>query len=94
MSASAEQRQDAPETVSSITQQPSRPIMDITAQASRMPPGSAILYPTPSKASDPDPVEFLGVIRVPFRGLYWVRARRRAVHGKLVLEIRLATKTE
>ena len=64
---------------------------DITAQASKMPSGSGILY-QPSKRTDNDPPDFLGVLRTKGPGIFWVAARFRSVSGKPVLELQFRPK--
>jgi hypothetical protein len=64
---------------------------DITAQASKMPPGFGVLY-QPAARVDNDPPDFIGVLRAKTPGLFWVTARFRSVNGKLVLELQFRPK--
>jgi hypothetical protein len=77
------------------TNQTGKPLLDITAIASRMPRNSALLYPNPPPRNGADWPHYRGLLRLLHDGrLFWVGLWPRTVNGKLVYEIRLTPKDE
>jgi hypothetical protein len=78
-----------------ILDQAGKPLADITAQASRMPRNSTILYRNPPPRAAADWPSYRGVLRLLHDGkVFWVSLWPRTVRGQLVYEIKLSPKTE
>jgi hypothetical protein len=72
-----------------------KPLLDVTALASKMPRNATILYANPPPRSEADWPHFRGLMRLLHDGkMFWVGLWPRTVKGKLVYEIRLTPKDD
>jgi hypothetical protein len=88
------QKKKVEQTVANLDQN-GKPLVDITALASKTPRNTSILYVNPAPRSGADWPHYRGLIRLLHDGkMFWVGLWPRTVNGKLVYEIRLTPKDE